>query len=194
MGLNFDEMYAGKNLNGAWIKAQPGGRMTVTIAEVSAGDFNDNGVKKQKGILGFREIDKRLVLNKINLNCVYELHGRNSDNWIGKPITLKHERVAMGDSIEDAVRIDINPGPPANAALATDTAKVLGPAAAAKLTARLDETNRSLANLRDHLTGRVTPSALLGGEPATWPAAWGGTIKAWLDTTTEMLEDKDIPF
>lgn len=41
-----------------------------------------------KPVVHFEEIDKGLVLNRTNANTIASLYGQDTENWVGKQITL----------------------------------------------------------------------------------------------------------
>jgi hypothetical protein len=63
--------------------------VTLTIASVELEDLpQDNGGDKTRGIIGFKETKKKLVLNRTNGECFKAMFGRDTDAWLGKHITL----------------------------------------------------------------------------------------------------------
>jgi hypothetical protein len=60
--------------------------MVVTIDHV---DFHEVGEEKQnKGVLYYQEFKRAMVLNRTNLRRIIGLHGTETEEWIGKRITL----------------------------------------------------------------------------------------------------------
>ena len=65
-----------------------GGEMVLTIAKVEMKTFNrDDGSKDTKPLIYFEE-DKQMACNKTNANIIAEMHGDDTDEWIGKSVTL----------------------------------------------------------------------------------------------------------
>jgi hypothetical protein len=103
MSMNARSLYPGK-----WLAAADldGADMTLTIKsleeeEISRGD--------PKWVLGFREVKKRLVLNKTNTDSIAVVLGDETDGWIGKRITLFSTEVDYkGDQVE-AIRVRTKP-------------------------------------------------------------------------------------
>lgn len=63
--------------------------VTYTLASVVLEDLEDEaGAKKTKGILGFKETPKLLVINRTNSDCLKAMFGRETDNWLGKRVTF----------------------------------------------------------------------------------------------------------
>lgn len=64
--------------------------VTVEIQEVNLEVLEDTkGVKKKKGTISLvRPADKKWVLNVTNLRCLIAMFGKETDDWIGKRVTL----------------------------------------------------------------------------------------------------------
>ena len=58
-----------------------------------------------KLVLYFEEEDRGVVLNKINTRRLIEAFGDDSDDWIGKRITLYTEPVDFNGKVTDAIRL-----------------------------------------------------------------------------------------
>ncbi len=84
MGYDISEVYQS---NSDFLKADDIGTnfWTVTINAVYMKNFDDGS---RKLFIMFQELDKGLVLNKTNADTIGDLYGRNTDNWIGKPVML----------------------------------------------------------------------------------------------------------
>lgn len=74
---------------------------TVTIETVEMKKF-DNG---NKLVISFKGKEKTLVCNKTNANRIAYAYGTNTDNWIGKQITLYVEPVDFQGSTVEAIRV-----------------------------------------------------------------------------------------
>ncbi len=86
MGLDFDQLFPGR-----FIKAGEfnGKDVTLTIVSVELEPLpQDNGKDQMRGIVGFKETKKQLVLNRTNGECFKAMWGRDVDDWIGKRVTL----------------------------------------------------------------------------------------------------------
>ena len=42
----------------------------------------------EKGVIDFEDSDRGFVLNRTNLKRIIAMHGRETDDWVGKTITL----------------------------------------------------------------------------------------------------------
>jgi hypothetical protein len=65
-----------------------------------------------KPVLYFQGREKALVLNLTNANTIADMYGDDTDNWIGKPITLFATRIDMKGERVDAIRIRFVQPPP----------------------------------------------------------------------------------
>jgi hypothetical protein len=91
---------------GTWLKAEDlldSDDVDLTIEGVEIKKFDDG---KAKPILSFEGADKRLVVNKTNALMIAEVCGsRDTDQWIGKPITLFTTKVEYGGKLMDGIRV-----------------------------------------------------------------------------------------
>ena len=102
---NIDEIFgSGKTLKAADLD---GNEVTLTITDVVVNEFEDNGVKKMKPVIHFEECEKALVSNATNSHVIAEEYGKETDDWVGKTITLFPTRVTFGDKLVDAIRVRI---------------------------------------------------------------------------------------
>jgi hypothetical protein len=61
--------------------------------------------KDKKPIVYFEGITKGLVLNKTNAKRIVKLYGNETDNWIGKTITLYPSECDYGDETVPCIRV-----------------------------------------------------------------------------------------
>lgn len=116
------------------IKAEDlqGKDVTLTIRSSEMKMFEgDNGGKEKKIAIQFLKTDKELICNKTNRDIIVALHGDETDDWIGKKVTLYPTRVQFGPKMVWAIRIR-EPGgfpttPQAQAAPATAYAQPAPP-------------------------------------------------------------------
>jgi hypothetical protein len=84
--VDFDQLYPGRFLKAGELLGQ---KFTVTISDVDLEELQgDDGTKKAKAILSFRETEKKLVTCKTNGVCLREMFGRKVAEWVGKRVTL----------------------------------------------------------------------------------------------------------
>lgn len=60
--------------------------LTLVIKSVEIEDVGQQ--KEEKLVMAFRGQDKTLVVNKTNATTIAVLYGDDTDDWVGKPITL----------------------------------------------------------------------------------------------------------
>jgi hypothetical protein len=77
----------------------------VTIKGVTIEDIGQGHKKEPKAIVHFNEFDKGLVLNVTNKNAIEGLYGGETDDWVGKPITLFPTEVEFAGEQVMAIRV-----------------------------------------------------------------------------------------
>jgi hypothetical protein len=98
------------------------GDATLTIADIRQERIGQGRDADDKWIVYFEEEEKGLVLNKTNSNSIAKLHGDDTDDWIGKEITLFATEVQFQSEMVEAIRIRSKP-PRRKAAPARPAAK-----------------------------------------------------------------------
>jgi hypothetical protein len=102
--MNISEMVGGGNtLKSEDIKGR--GDQRVIIESVSSREFDSDKGKTKKGVITFRGKQKALVCNQVNANLIAEMYGPETDNWIGKEITLYVARVEFAGKLVDGIRV-----------------------------------------------------------------------------------------
>jgi hypothetical protein len=78
----------------------------VTIKKVVLEELEDKkGEKAQKPVCYFEEGPKGLILNKTNWFMIAKQHGDESDDWVGKRITLTTVDVDAFGDVVSAIRV-----------------------------------------------------------------------------------------
>lgn len=82
----------------------------VSLEKVESMKINDDeGASKVKDriVVYFRgsKTNRGWLLNRTNALCIVELWGRETDNWIGKRITLHAMNVRVGPKMEPGIRV-----------------------------------------------------------------------------------------
>lgn len=96
------ESFAGK-----WMNASDIGRgIRTTISEVTEEEVGQGAEKKIKLVCWFKDQDKGLVLNKTNGTILAEIYGDETDDWAGKRVILKTQKVEFAGRRVDGIRID----------------------------------------------------------------------------------------
>lgn len=76
--------------SGTYLKAADlAGKEPRRVKIVRVADFTDNG--KSKLALEFANTDKKFALNKGNIEALEAAYGFNTDDWVGKQVTLSHD-------------------------------------------------------------------------------------------------------
>ena len=81
---------------------------TLTIATVKMArlpSLKHEGQEEDKGVIGFKETPRGMVVNRTNAECIAGMFGGNTDGWIGKRITLHAVKVPVGPKEELGIRI-----------------------------------------------------------------------------------------
>ena len=102
--MKLNEMFP-SNLLKAQDVTDAGGEMPLTIAKVEMKEFDgDNGTKERKPIIFFTN-DKQMVCNKTNGTTLGQMLGNDTDDWLGKEITLIVQSVDFAGKSTPAIRI-----------------------------------------------------------------------------------------
>ena len=82
----------------------------VTVESIDLMEFEQDGKPQRKLILAFKGKEKALACNKTNARTIAAMHGDETDNWIGKEITLYNDpTVSMGDQVVGGIRVQYQP-------------------------------------------------------------------------------------
>lgn len=80
--------------------------VTVTIKAVTVDELTMRGGRKEnKGVIRFEKAEKKLVLNRTNADTIAKLYGNETENWIGKQITMYPTRTTFGRDEVECIRI-----------------------------------------------------------------------------------------
>lgn len=86
MGRDYDVLFPGRFLKSGEFAGKDA---TMTIARVRTEDLPDKPqTTRVRGIIGFKETKKELVLNRTNGECLKAMFGRDVDAWVGKRVTF----------------------------------------------------------------------------------------------------------
>jgi hypothetical protein len=69
----------------------------------------ENGEQKDKGVVFFEGHEKGWVLCKTNALCLAAMFGNDTDQWIGKRVTLYSTKVSVGKEMKDGIRVKGSP-------------------------------------------------------------------------------------
>jgi len=84
-----------------------GKTVTVTIESVDMEELGKGRDKEAKLIIGFVGKAKKLVCNKTNAGTIAKLYGDETDNWLGKPITIAAREVEFQGDMVWAIRVSL---------------------------------------------------------------------------------------
>ena len=59
----------------------------------------------EKGVIDFDEVDRGFVLNRTNLKRVIKQHGGETDDWVGKELTLYPSETDFGGKTVPCIRV-----------------------------------------------------------------------------------------
>jgi len=80
--------------------------MKVTIEKVGVEDVvGSDGKKQSRPVLSFKGAKKRMVCCKTNAKTIARLHGTNTDDWIGKAVTLYPTTCQAFGETKECVRV-----------------------------------------------------------------------------------------
>jgi len=80
--------------------------VTKTIKAVTMDELTmAGGKKKTSPVIRFSDTDKKLVLNKTNTLIIAGMHGKETDLWIGKKITMFPTETQFGSDTVSCIRI-----------------------------------------------------------------------------------------
>lgn len=72
---------------------------TVTITAIKLEELErEDNTKETRGLISLAETTKRWVLNVTNVKSLVALFGTETDNWLGKKVTIFPEPNSMSDS------------------------------------------------------------------------------------------------
>jgi hypothetical protein len=107
---NIDDYYPSKFLRASDLK---GKEITVTIDRVEAEEFEQDGVKRPKPVVHFRNSGiKPLVCNKTNSSRLATALGdKDTDAWAGKQVRLYPDMEEFRGQVHEVVRVRRAPAP-----------------------------------------------------------------------------------
>ena len=96
--MNVNDIFPSKFLKATDLK---GRHVTVTIADCVMEQLGDN----RKLVLYFEGKDKGMVCNRTNADRIAYLYSPDTDNWIGKAITIFPDMVNFQGKTMEALRV-----------------------------------------------------------------------------------------
>lgn len=100
--MNIDQAFPSKYLKASDLN---GRNVVVQISGARIEGIGQN--KDQKLVLSFYGKEKTFVCNKTNASTIAKLHGPDTDNWIGKSITLTAREVEFQGEMVLSIRVSL---------------------------------------------------------------------------------------
>jgi hypothetical protein len=98
-----DDLFPRRYFKAADLNGKP---IDVTIKSATVEALkNMQGVNEDKLVLGFANQKMYLVVNRTNYDSIAELHGDDTDGWVGKRVQLYPDKASVGGKRVDAVRV-----------------------------------------------------------------------------------------
>lgn len=104
--MKVGEMFPSKFLSAPDLRGQ-----TVTVVIESIRHMEVQAGEEHKYVVYFRGKAKGLVLNVTNANLIRDIHGEDSDNWIGKKILLWPTQTEMKGKTVACIRVKLGSTP-----------------------------------------------------------------------------------
>jgi hypothetical protein len=82
-----------------------GKTVTLTIAKLVIEELGHGAEKERKPVLYFQKATKGLVLNRTNAKTIAGLYGDESDDWLGKRISIYPTRIRAFGAMQDTIRV-----------------------------------------------------------------------------------------
>lgn len=106
-----------------------GKTVTLTIQKcVMEEMMNHSKEKERKPVLYFRNATKGLVLNRTNGMIIANLYGDETDEWVGRKISIYPTKVKAFGELQDAIRVKeevpAQPKPVAQATMVTEASEI----------------------------------------------------------------------
>ena len=103
--MNADLLYPSKYIKCADLNGKD---VTKTIKKVAIDTLvRQGGAKEKKPVIWFSDTEKILVMNRTNCKSIIAMYGKETDNWIGRKITLYPTKAMFGADEVDCVRVRV---------------------------------------------------------------------------------------
>lgn len=87
------------------LQAQELGGVDVELTIKGIGHAEVGATKENKGVVYFHEVPRGLVLNKVNRDRIVGWYGIETDNWVGKKITLYESEADYNGKTVPCIRV-----------------------------------------------------------------------------------------
>lgn len=101
--MNMKDLYPSRFLKAE--DFEEGEVKTRTIKQVEIEELGQGKEAKSKPVVFFRDDEKQLVLNKTNAVIIAKLYGDETDDWLGKRITMYAVEVESFGDVVRAIRV-----------------------------------------------------------------------------------------
>lgn len=81
--------------------------VTLVIKSIKMEELGTGREKEEKPVIYFHRTEKGFVLNKTNAGTIEKLYGPETEQWIGKPITLCAKEVEFGGEMVWSIRVSL---------------------------------------------------------------------------------------
>ncbi len=105
-----NQIYQGQFMRAAQLGGQA---RRVTIAAATVEVIGQGEKSQQKIVLQFQRVQPKLPLNKTNATAIASAWGPATENWVGRELELRPERVMFSGSMVDSIRCYVPAAPPA---------------------------------------------------------------------------------
>jgi hypothetical protein len=101
--MNRNDLFPSKYFKAADLNGKP---IDLVIKSAAVETLkNMQGGNESKLVLGFINQPKCLVVNRTNYDAIANIHGDETDDWVGKKIQLYPDKAHVGGRTVDAVRV-----------------------------------------------------------------------------------------
>lgn len=101
--MKITDIFPSKYVKAADLNGKP---VTLTIKKLVMEEMLNHGNEKEvKPVLYFEKATKGFVLNRTNGFIIGALYSVETDNWVGKRITIYPTKVRAFGSMQDAIRV-----------------------------------------------------------------------------------------
>lgn len=104
--MKVSEMFPSKFVAAEDLK---GVEAAVTIEAVQMEAINADGGQEEKPVVRFVGMKKGLVLNVTNATAIAGPYGQETDNWVGKEVTLRPDVCDFKGKPTNCIRVHITP-------------------------------------------------------------------------------------
>lgn len=100
--MNIDNLFPTKYIKPVDLQGKD---VTLTIKRASLEMMGQGVEKEQKLVIWFERTEKGLIMNRTNATVITNLHGKETDDWIGKRIIIYATSVTAFGKKHDVIRI-----------------------------------------------------------------------------------------